>query len=383
MNDPIARPGATGTPRPVGRGVRGGEGALGAIATWLLVVAALVFVMIVLGGITRLTESGLSMVEWRPVTGWLPPLSHEGWEKAFAAYKAFPEYQKINFGMSLADFQTIYWFEYSHRLLGRLIGIAFALPFIYFLVRRAVPGWLVPRLVGLFVLGGLQGAVGWFMVQSGLVDRPDVSQYRLAMHLGLAFLIFAGLFWTALNCLHIRAVGGKGGAAAPPGRDRRGARLAGLFLLLVFVQILAGALVAGINAGMTYNTWPLMDGRLIPNGLDLLSPGWLNLFENVTTVQFQHRVIGYLVLAMALLLWWQARGGSGARSAALVLASVVLQVLIGIVTLLLVVPVPVAAIHQAGAVVVTGLGLWHLFGRIHPMPASATTGAPAEAAARA
>ncbi len=346
-------------------------GQLRAIGIWLLAVAGLVFVMIVLGGVTRLTESGLSMVEWRPVTGWLPPLSMEGWERAFAAYKAFPEYQKVNAGMSLSAFQTIYWFEYSHRLLGRFIGLAFAVPFLVFLLRRAVPGWLVPRLAGLLLLGGLQGAVGWFMVQSGLVDRPDVSQYRLAMHLGLAFLIFGALLWTALSCL--RPPTQRPMAALQP---RGPVVLAAALLALVFLQVLAGALVAGLNAGMTYNTWPLMDGRLIPAGLGLLSPWWLNLFETVTTVQFQHRCLGYLILLGAALLWLQAlrirrRGGTVAGGAGLVLVAVILQILIGIVTLLLVVPVPVAAVHQAGAVAVVALLVGHLHDLVHPAPAAA------------
>lgn len=346
-------------------------GQLRAIGIWLLAVAGLVFVMIVLGGVTRLTESGLSMVEWRPVTGWLPPLSMEGWERAFAAYKAFPEYQKVNAGMSLSAFQTIYWFEYSHRLLGRFIGLAFAVPFLVFLLRRAVPGWLVPRLAGLLLLGGLQGAVGWFMVQSGLVDRPDVSQYRLAMHLGLAFLIFGALLWTALSCL--RPPAQRPMAELQP---RGPVVLAAALLALVFLQVLAGALVAGLNAGMTYNTWPLMDGRLIPAGLGLLSPWWLNLFETVTTVQFQHRCLGYLILLGAALLWLQAlrirrRGGTVAGGAGLVLVAVILQILIGIVTLLLVVPVPVAAVHQAGAVAVVALLVGHLHDLVHPAAAAA------------
>lgn len=341
---------------------------LRAIGIWLLVVTALVFGMIVLGGVTRLTESGLSMVEWRPVTGWLPPLSQEAWEAEFAAYRNYPEYQKVNFGMSLAEFKFIYWFEFAHRLLGRIIGLVFFIPFVVFLVRRAVPRRLVPRLAGLLVLGGLQGAVGWYMVQSGLVDRPDVSQYRLAMHLGLAFVIFAALFWTAMTCLR---GGGLPSAYRPADpRLREQVWLTGILLALAFLQILAGAFVAGINAGMTYNTWPLMDGRFVPAGLGLLSPWWANLFENVTTVQFQHRMLGYLVLLAAALLWLRARRTAAAGTAAAVLLLVVLQVLAGIVTLLLVVPVPVAAFHQAGAVIVVGGILWHLFDLTHRFAAA-------------
>lgn len=346
---------------------------LHAIGVWLMLVALLVFAMIVLGGVTRLTGSGLSMVEWRPVTGWLPPLSIEGWEREFDAYRAFPEYQKINRGMSLAEFKQIYWFEYAHRLLGRIIGLAFALPFLVFLVRRAVPRVLVPRLAGLFVLGGLQGAVGWFMVQSGLVDRPEVSHYRLAVHLGLAFLIFGVLFWTAMACL--RGLPGGRSSIPPPGPGRtRELKLGLVLLLLVSVQTLAGALVAGLNAGLIYNTWPLMDGQVVPAGIGMLSPWWLNFFENLALVQFQHRMLAYLILLLSIWLWLRARGTAASTSAALVLAAVLFQAALGIVTLLMAVPVSLGAAHQGGAAILLAILLWHLFSLRygHGMRAAAT-----------
>lgn len=361
---------SAGIPRSSAQPDRQAEN-LHAIGVWLMLVALLVFAMIVLGGVTRLTGSGLSMVEWRPVTGWLPPLSLEGWEREFEAYRAFPEYQKINRGMSLAEFKQIYWFEYAHRLLGRIIGLAFALPFLVFLLRRAVPRVLVPRLVGLFILGGLQGAVGWFMVQSGLVDRPEVSHYRLAVHLGLAFLIFGALFWTALACL--RGYPGNDAAAPPPpGRRRMRELRPGLLLLvLVSVQTLAGALVAGLNAGLIYNTWPLMDGQLVPSGIGMLSPWWLNVFENLALVQFQHRILAYLIVLVAIWLWLRARGTEASFSAGLVVAAVLFQVALGIVTLLMAVPVSLGAAHQGGAAVLLAVLLWHLFGVRHGHGATA------------
>lgn len=304
------------------------------VGRWLLACCALVFAMVLLGGLTRLTESGLSIVEWKPVTGVLPPLSEAAWSAEFDKYRATPEYQKVNAGMSLQAFQRIWWMEYSHRLLGRLIGVAFLAPFLWFLARGQVPARLRVHLWLVFLLGGAQGAVGWYMVKSGLVDRPDVSQYRLAAHLGLALLIYVYMLRLALDLL--RPV------------TRRAAATAGwLVLALVFVQALIGALVAGLDAGLHYNTFPLMDGAFVPPGLLLEQPWWLNLFENPITVQFAHRVGAYVVTVAVLWFCWRSRHPLRGW----LLAALVLQMALGIATLLLVVPLPLAWAHQAGAVV--------------------------------
>lgn len=320
------------------------------IAYWLFGVAALVALMVVIGGLTRLTESGLSMVEWRPVTGWLPPLSESAWAAEFEKYKQFPEYQKVNLGMTLEGFKNIFWLEYIHRLLGRIIGLAFALPMIWFWIRRSIPAGMKPHLVAMFLLGGAQGALGWFMVASGLIDHPDVSHYRLTAHLGLAFFIFAYLLWGGLSLLRQgRMTGWSGGG------------LAALLTVLVFVQILSGGLVAGLNAGLAHNTWPLMDGAFIPKGLLIMQPGWLNLFENAMTVQFQHRMGAYAVaiLAVATALRLKGQAATGLRHA--LITVIALQILLGIVTLLQQVPIALGTLHQAGAVAVLGVSvaLWH------------------------
>jgi cytochrome c oxidase assembly protein subunit 15 len=312
------------------------------IAVWLLVVCAMIFSMVVLGGVTRLTESGLSIVKWEPVMGVVPPLTHQAWEKEFTDYQAYPEYQKKNRGMTLDEFKHIYWFEYSHRLLGRLIGFAFLLPLIYFWATGQVERRLKPRLAVAFVLGGLQGLLGWYMVESGLVDNPDVSPYRLTAHLGLAFIVYAYLFWIALGLLF--------------GRERIWSPLAkgaGCLTGLIFFQILLGGLVAGTNAGFSYNTWPDMAGSFIPSGILFQHPWYLNFFTNDATIQFQHRMVAYLVILSVLVLYVKARWGAPARYAVLsvnlLAGMVVLQAALGILTLLLVVPIPVAAAHQAGA----------------------------------
>ena len=249
-----------------------------AIGIWLLLIAGMVFAMVVLGGITRLTQSGLSMVEWRPVTGWLPPLTQDAWQQAFAAYQKFPEYEKLNSGMTLAEFKGIYWLEYLHRLWGRFIGLAFALPFLFFLARGWIDRRLGWKLFGVFALGGAQGALGWYMVKSGLVDRPDVSQYRLVAHLGLAMLIYGYLLWVAFGLL---------APIAQPHRRRPGSPAPRLGSHgLVLVTVLAGGFVAGLDAGFAYNTFPLMDGELIPSQLFATTPSWRAFFEDVTTVQF-------------------------------------------------------------------------------------------------
>ena len=260
----------------------------GAIRIWLLAVAALVLAMVVVGGATRLTESGLSITEWQPVAGALPPLSDAQWELQFEKYKAIPQYQALNSGMSLDAFKTIFWWEWTHRLLGRLIGAAFLLPFLWFLARGRVEARLRPRLWMLFGLGALQGAVGWWMVASGLAERVEVSQYRLAFHLTLAGLIYVALLWTA-----------QGLAPRSPPVPSRLRVSAKLLLGLVLAQIYLGALVAGLRAGLIYNTWPLIDGHLVPAASQLLfnEPWWRNFFENPLTVQFDHRLVAYALLA--------------------------------------------------------------------------------------
>ena len=328
------------------------------IATWLLIVTFLVFCMVVLGGVTRLTNSGLSMVEWKPVTGWLPPLSEQAWHDEFDKYKAFPEYQKINKGMNLSDFKGIYVFEYSHRVLGRIIGLAFAVPFFLFLLFRKLPASMVPRMVGLLVLGGSQGVMGWVMVKSGLVDHPDVSHYRLTAHLALASLILAALLWTAFDLLY----------PAQRAEDRLPRRLAWIALGLVFLQILIGGFVAGLNAGFVYNDWPTMGGNIVPDDILHMSPWYLNFLENVATIQFTHRVVAYLVVAIILVLLVVCRRievpPRSRKLAHYLTAAVLLQVLIGIWTLVAVVPISLGALHQAGGMIVLGL----MVATVHSLP---------------
>lgn len=313
------------------------------VALWLLACCAMIFAMVVIGGVTRLTESGLSITEWRPVTGALPPLSEAEWQAEFAKYRQTPEYREINAGMTLAEFETIYWWEYVHRLWGRLIGAAFLLPLLWFIIRGQVRGLLAWRLAGIFVLGGLQGGLGWYMVQSGLADRIDVSPYRLAAHLGLAVVIYALTLWTALDLLAERR-GGPVGLA----------RLTRAVVALVFLTIVAGAFVAGLDAGMIYNTFPLMDGRLTPAGYGDLDPWWRNLFENAAAAQFNHRWLGILTLLVALgVVASAARADPSRRQRSWFYALgalALLQVGLGIATLLLAAPIVLAACHQAGAV---------------------------------
>ena len=308
------------------------------LALWLISIAALVFAMVLLGGATRLTHSGLSMVDWRPVTGWLPPLSEAEWSRAFEAYKQFPEYQKLNRGIDLAVFKGIFWFEYTHRLLGRLIGLAFALPFLWFWIRGRIRRRRVAVLLGLLLLGGLQGLVGWWMVKSGLIDRPDVSHYRLTLHLGLAVAVFAALIWVALDMLGIE-------------QRPQGARaVAGLLLILIFLQILLGAMVAGLDAGFVYNSFPMMGQYWWPPDAWALTPPWRNLVENGVTLQFAHRTGALVVTLAALWACWQGRREVALRVPLIhLLVLLVLQVGLGIATLVLAVPVVLGVAHQGAA----------------------------------
>jgi cytochrome c oxidase assembly protein subunit 15 len=318
------------------------------IAAWLLICCALVFAMVVVGGVTRLTHSGLSITEWQPIVGTLPPLSAADWNEAFAKYQATPEYMQVNKGMTLDAFKGIFWWEYFHRLLGRAIGAVFLLPLVWFAARGRIPPGYGPRLLAIFMLGGLQGALGWYMVQSGLVDDPRVSQLRLTAHLGLAFLIFGAMFWTALSLLRPRP------QHAAPG-TRSHAMFAACLVAIVFVMVLSGGLVAGIRAGFAYNTFPLMNGQLVPPEIMSIDPWYRNFYNNMATVQFDHRLIALLLAVSVPWYWWRTRRAdtmeAGARSAAtLLLVMLALQIALGIATLLLVVPLPLAAAHQAGAV---------------------------------
>lgn len=327
------------------------------IACWLFAVAGLIAVMVVVGGLTRLTDSGLSITSWKPIHGALPPLSDVEWQEEFDAYKKIPQYEQTNKGMSLDAFKEIFWWEWSHRNLGRLIGFAFLVPFLIFLARGQIERALVPRLLGLFVLGGLQGALGWFMVASGLTERISVSQYRLVAHLGLALVIYGAIVWTALPLWR-----GEWPMKAAPHR-LSGAAVA--VVGLVFFQILLGGFVAGLDAGLIYNTWPLMDGAFVPEAAYAYVPFWLAPFEDVTTVQFNHRMVAYVLTAAVLALWVAGRrqklAGFAASTANVLLAVLALQVLAGIWTLIEAVPIWLGAAHQFGAVALLTAAVVHVF----------------------
>lgn len=333
-----------------------------AIAAWLFTLAAMVAAMVLIGGLTRLTEAGLSIVVWHPFTGVVPPLSTSAWNEAFHQYQQYPEYQMLNYGMTLAEFKRIFWTEFVHRLWGRAIGVAFLVPFAVFLIRGAFKGEagraLMWRVLGIFALGGVQGFLGWFMVSSGLVDRPEVSAYRLALHLFVGLVILLALLTVGLGLLRRPPVTAVQATAA--GRLRG---FAGALVILVLVTIVAGAFTAGLDAGLTYNTFPLMDGRWVPEGYLMLEPWWRNLFENVATVQFDHRVLGITTGLSAILfcvLSLRAPLPRKARIAAYhVGAMALIQPALGIATLLEVVPPPLALLHQAGAMALLSSVLWY------------------------
>lgn len=314
------------------------------IANWLTLCCLVILGMILLGGVTRLTHSGLSMVEWRPLLGIVPPLNEAEWMRVFNEYKRSPEYQLINFGMDLDGFKSIFLYEYLHRVLGRLIGLLYFLPLVYFWIKGRIPSDVKGRLVVFLILGGCQGLLGWYMVKSGLVDDPRVSQYRLAAHLGLAIFLYCCLVWLAFE-LHARARG-----VQQQVQTRVSPYALGL-VALVFVMALSGALVAGTRAGFAYSTWPLMGNHFIPEGLYTMTPWWRSIFEDITTVQFNHRMFAYVLIALlsafAVRLW---RHGLG-RPAVLVLLALSAQVLLGISALLMHVPVAIGAAHQVGAVI--------------------------------
>jgi len=323
-----------------------------AVRAWLFSVAALIAIMVLVGGATRLTESGLSIVEWKPVTGTLPPLDQAQWEQAFEAYRQIPQYRQLNAGMTLSEFKTIFWWEWSHRLLGRVIGVVYLLPFLYFLWRGGMGAELKRRLWLIFGLGALQGAVGWWMVASGLSERIEVSQYRLATHMVLALLIFAAVVWT------LRRLSERPSLVVSLRLKITSAAL----LVLTFAQLYLGALVAGLRAGLIYNTWPDIDGAFIPSGARLWfeQPWWRNLFENTLTVQFEHRMTAYALFAIALLHAFDAivsRAGAAARGALWLAAAVTLQALLGILTLINQVPLAFALSHQAVAILVLTLAV--------------------------
>ncbi len=323
------------------------------VRIWLYFICLLVGAMVVVGGATRLTDSGLSITEWKPLLGAIPPLNEQDWIDAFAKYKLIPEFTHINPDMDLAGFKLIYWWEWSHRFLGRFVGIAFFVPMVFFWATGRLESWLKPRLALLFILGGLQGAIGWWMVKSGLVERVDVSQYRLAVHLTLASLILLIAMWIA------RGLAPHSTAPDTTGLQKQG----GFLVLLVMLQIFLGGLVAGLDAGLAFNTWPRMDGAWIPNDLWIMKPLWINLFENLKTVQFIHRLSAYLLFAFALFHLIMAFDRDVKRPhtarAGLLFLLISVQAVLGITTLLLQVPFNWAIAHQLGAIIVLGFSVAH------------------------
>jgi cytochrome c oxidase assembly protein subunit 15 len=326
-----------------------------AVGIWLLAVAAIITAMVVVGGLTRLTGSGLSITEWDPIVGAIPPLNHAEWMDAFHKYQQIPQYTRENAGMTLEGFKGIFWWEWSHRLLGRLIGVVFFLPFLWFAWRGAITRKEIPRMIVLFLLGGLQGFIGWWMVQSGLEVRVSVSQYRLAIHLGTALILFGAILWMALEYLRPKTDDARASHA------KWGLAFAGL----VYFQMLLGAIVAGLHAGLIYNTWPSMDGAFAPEGAFFFRPWWINFTENAGLAQFDHRMGAYLVGISAFALWLRGRrahlSGLARTSGDLVLGVTGLQILLGILTLLHQVPEALAAFHQFTAVALLASALWHAY----------------------
>ncbi len=325
------------------------------LARWLLLCSALVFAILVVGGVTRLTHSGLSIVEWQPIIGVVPPLNQAEWEQTFAKYQLTPEFRQVNHQMTLDEFKGIFFWEYVHRVLGRLIGVVFLLPLLYFWWRGRIARPLLPKLLGIFVLGGLQGAMGWYMVKSGLVDDPRVSHYRLTAHLSLAFLIFVGMFWLALDLLAERT--------RQPSESLHGVRRLGVWLTgLVAYMVVTGGFVAGIRAGKAYNTFPLMNGSFLPPESFVIDPWYLNFVNNMALVQFNHRLGAWLLAFLVPWMWWRvntaAVSATARRLATGLLGLVAVQIGLGVATLLFGVPVALGAAHQGGAMVVLAALLW-------------------------
>jgi cytochrome c oxidase assembly protein subunit 15 len=335
------------------------------VRTWLYVVLLMLFALVLVGGATRLTDSGLSITEWKPIHGVVPPLSDAEWQEEFEKYRQIPEYAQVNQGMSLDAFKRIFWWEWAHRILARGVGFVFALPLLFFWAARRIEPGLGPKLVGLLALGGLQGAVGWWMVASGLVDRVDVSQYRLAMHLTLACLIFAAIMLVAR---------GLAPHSEPPA-DNGTWRFAGFMVLAVLAQVFLGGLVAGLDAGMSYNDWPLMDGKVVPGDLFVIEPAWRNFFENPKAVQFVHRLGAYALLVLALwhMIATRSRypGTTHARRAVILFCLVLAQAAIGIATLMMQMPLHWALLHQGFALVVLGFAAAHWRGAKGAYPLTA------------
>lgn len=326
---------------------------MGMVRAWLWFLALLVCAMIIVGGATRLTDSGLSITEWQLISGFIPPFTEAQWLVAFEKYKQIPEFQIINNDMTLSGFKFIYWWEWGHRFLGRMVGIVFLVPYLFFLWRGLIgSSRLNAYLITVFVLGGLQGALGWYMVASGLVDRVDVSQYRLAAHLGMAFLILAVILWTVLTL----------NSSNSTTQSARAHYMSALLAGLIFLQILLGALVAGTDAGFTFNTWPLMDGQLIPNSLLVMEPWYANLFENVQTIQFNHRILAYIVWILVVVHAYRTIATkTDQASQAVVLALIAtVQVALGIWALVAAVPLSLGILHQAGAIVLFAFAIIHL-----------------------
>jgi cytochrome c oxidase assembly protein subunit 15 len=321
---------------------------------WLYFLAFLVLAMVLVGGATRLTDSGLSITEWKPISGAIPPLSIEDWERELEAYRQIPEYQLINKGMSLEEFKFIFWWEWGHRFLGRVIGFVFLIPFLVFLFQKRLDWKLAPSLFILFLLGGFQGFLGWWMVSSGLTERVDVSQYRLAAHLGAACILFLALVWVARRLRTKQVIWVQKGWPA----------LMVFLGVCLFLQIIAGAFVAGLDAGYSHNTWPLMAGKFIPNGLATLSPWWLNSFENIVAVQFNHRMFAYFITALVFALTWHAWSKTqfdGVHGWMIIIAALTItQVVLGILTLIWVVPIHLALAHQITAFVLLGANVAYL-----------------------
>lgn len=330
------------------------------VANWLLICCGLVFAMVVLGGVTRLTGSGLSIVDWRPIMGILPPVGDAQWQDAFALYQQSPEYLQVNSHMNVHDFKEIFWLEYLHRLLGRTVGIVFLLPFLFFVWKGDIRTREFPKYGLMFVLGGLQGLLGWYMVKSGLVDRPHVSQYRLTAHLLAAFLIYSYMFWVALGLIF----------GNQPGQSHPWYRRTIALTALIMTTVISGGFVAGLKAGLGYNTFPLMNGQWIPDGLFILEPAWLNFFDNVTTVQFDHRLLAISTFALVLSYWVYARSANFSarmqRGSNVLLALVTLQLTLGISTLILKVPTALAVAHQGTALLVFTAALYLSHGLRYP-----------------